>query len=189
MTNGNFARLLGPAALVFLLSILAGCAGPARHQEMVVAPSTITSKPVGIFASEVFVSEVVGGQKTNPLWTSEIDDDNFKKALVNSLRQHGFHNDSKADSKYHLTAKLLGVSQPAFGLSFTVSMHVNYLVLDSETDESVLLKTITSEYTASMGEAFIAIKRLRLANQGAARENIKLLIAALSDYERPIALK
>jgi hypothetical protein len=54
------------------------------------------------------------------------------------------------------------------------------VLTDTQSSKAVWSKNIESEYTAKPGEAFAGIKRLRLANEGAARENIRQAIAAMA---------
>ena len=56
-----------------LSALLLGCAGAARHEEMVVAAPVASNPTLDYFRNQIYVEEVVGGEKTNPMWTSEID--------------------------------------------------------------------------------------------------------------------
>jgi hypothetical protein len=44
-------------------------------------------------------------------------------------------------------------------------------------------ETIIAPYTATIGDAFVAIKRLRLANEGSGRKNVEGLMNKLSELE------
>ena len=44
----------------------------------------------------------------------------------------------------------------------------------------ILKETIIASYTAGFSDSVVAVKRLRLANEGSARENIHELLKALS---------
>jgi hypothetical protein len=46
-----------------------------------------------------------------------------------------------------------------------------------------VLTALKASYTATMGDAFIAATRLRLATEGAARENIRLGLKKLSQLK------
>ncbi|MEY8264633.1 MAG: hypothetical protein RPR98_10535, partial [Bermanella sp.] len=70
--------------------------------------------------------------------------------------------------------------QPVFGLSFTVITKVKYTILDNRNGKVVLDKVVVADYTATMGDSFWGIKRLRLANEGSAKNNIEKLIRSLS---------
>ena len=125
----------------------------------------------------VVVNDVSGGQITNPLWTSEISNEEFKLALKLSLKTQHLYS---ASGRYRLDAQLLEVKQPVFGLSFTVITKVKYTILDNRYGKVVLDKVVVADYTATMGDSFWGIKRLRLANEGSAKNNIEKLIRSLS---------
>ena len=61
----------------------------------------------------------------------------------------------------------------------TVTASINYVLTERASGKTVYTKTITLPYTAKFSDAFAGYERLRLANEGAARENIKQLIDEL----------
>jgi hypothetical protein len=71
------------------------------------------------------------------------------------------------------------VDQPLLGFSMTVKMEVSYALVDTQSGKTLWSKSIESEYTAKASEAFAGVKRLRLANEGAARENIQQAITVM----------
>ena len=112
---------------------------------------------------------------------SQISDDAFAQALGDSIEKSAlFAKVSPSDAHYKLTAFIGKVDQPVFGLSLTVKMEVNYSLADTYSNKTVWTQDIKSEYTAKTGDAFAAVKRLRLANEGAARDNIQQAIAAMA---------
>ncbi|MBU2713200.1 hypothetical protein KCG35_19210 [Zooshikella sp. WH53] len=123
------------------------------------------------------VSSVSGGEKTNPAWTSEIDNDAFSAAVKKSLSSQGLLSES---GKYQLEVKMLKVDQPLFGFDMTVTTHVQYTLTDKTNNVTVLNETIVAPYTATVSDAFSGIKRLRLANEGSGKKNITGLLEKLS---------
>jgi hypothetical protein len=124
---------------------------------------------------------VTGGEKTNPLWLSKVDDQGFNTALSASLDGAGLK--STATCSYPIDANLLGLSQPAIGLSLTVTSHVNYKVYDPA-GQPFLLATIDAPYTAKMSDAFIATERLKLANEGSIRLSIEKFFDQLRETQQ-----
>jgi hypothetical protein len=61
----------------------------------------------------------------------------------------------------------------------TVKMEVSYTLKDMQSGAAVWTKDIESEYTAKASAAFAGVERLRLANEGAARENIRQAVTEL----------
>ncbi len=124
---------------------------------------------------------VTGGKETNPLWTSQISSDAFAQALRDSIQKSGlFSSVTDGGANYKLNAFLGKVDQPMFGLSLTVKMEVSYTLVDTRSGKTVWQKDVASQYTAHPSEAFAAVKRLRLANEGAARANIQQALADMS---------
>ncbi len=128
------------------------------------------------------LAEVSGGKKTNPLWTSQIGNEEFQKALLNSLQAHALI--SVSETKYKLTAKLLKIKQPLMGLSLTVKSSIKYELMDVLTQKIVYDETVDVEYTAEFGDSFLASKRLQLANEGAIKDNILKFITNLISSSR-----
>ena len=64
------------------------------------------------------------------------------------------------------------------GFSMTVDMKVSYTLRKG--GSTVWQRTIDSTHTATPGEAFVGVTRLRMATEGAARENIRQALKALS---------
>lgn len=127
----------------------------------------------------ICLKSVRGGEETHPLWTSEVSDASFKSALSASLSRQGLLAWSPSDCEFDLTANVLGLSQPAAGFDMEVTAHVNYEMLHRGTDKAYFLKTVSTAYTATVGDAFAGIKRMRLANEGAVRANILEFLRAL----------
>ena len=99
-------------------------------------------------------------------------------ALFNSLEKTKLFSQADA-AQYTLNAQILSVKQPIFGLSFEVVTTVAYELVGRKRGYQVWGKTISSPYTAKFSDHFIAMVRLKRANEGSGRENIKQLIDAL----------
>jgi hypothetical protein len=167
------AALLGLAALT---SQLSGCATAAKSDAMVAQPATLVHKS----GTDVSVA-VVGGQETSSMGASQISNANFAQALSESISQSGlFAKVADANGHYKLTAFIGKVDQPMMGFSMTVKMEVNYTLLDTTSGKTVWTKNVASTYTASASAAFAGTTRLRLANEGAAKDNIQQAITDIS---------
>lgn len=168
------------AASAAVLAVLAGCASPADPKAMVVAAPAPTAKSFpSPLQHAMCVRSVTGGEATNPLWASKVDDAAFKQALTTSIDTYGLSAGTGTCS-YPIDANLLGLSQPSIGLDMTVTAHVNYKVYEPS-GEPLLLSTLDTPFTATMGDAFIGTKRLQLANEGAIRTSISSFLDKLRD--------
>ena len=158
--------------------MLGACASGANTGAMIVPVSQaniIDAKSP--LHGAIAVAGVSGGQKTNPMWTSEVSNEAFLEALKQSLSAHLLLGNDTA--RYKLTAELLEVKQPMFGFDMKVTAKVKYTLAPAAGGAPILEKIIETPYTAAMSDAFVAVKRLQLANEGAIRTNIQALIDTL----------
>ena len=172
---------ISSAAILFIG--LSACASPAMVENMVIQPQALAAPSDPTLANAVCITSVTGGEETNPLWTSEVDDASFKAALKGSLRNSGLLAIDPSSCVYELEANLLGLAQPSFGFDMEVTAHVNYSLLWKSTGDAYLLETVTASHTATVGDAFAGIKRLRLANEGAVRNNIEQFIGGVLEHQ------
>jgi hypothetical protein len=165
--------IIGAAALALLVG---GCAAASNPGAMMVPVSetTIIGKDSALRQS-VSLGTIGGGKETSPLWKSNISNEDFAEALRQSLAAHAMLA-GEAGGAYTLTAELTEVKQPLVGFDMTVTTAVKYTLTNAKTGETVFSEVITTPYTAKMSDAFVGTKRLQLANEGSARENIGELI-------------
>lgn len=155
---------------------LSGCASGAKVENMTYQGAQKNYSEE--LKQSVEVAEVSGGKETNPLWTSEISSDAFSTAVKQSLSEQGLLSD---EGRYKLTVNMLKVDQPFMGFDLEVTTYVQYSLVDSKDNLVVFKETIIAPYTATMNDAFAAVKRLRLANEGAGKKNIEALLEKLSE--------
>jgi hypothetical protein len=172
-----------PGAIIVLacVAFLPACAAPARPELMtaVVADSgshaMVANSPL---RQQVWLASVTGGEPTNPIWTSEVGNSEFREALRRSLDGAGFAA-SDDGGRFSLHADLIRVDQPLIGFSITVTSTAGYRLVDDTTNETVFSETIIAPYTAGVGDAFLGVERLRIANEGSIRQNIAQFIQKL----------
>jgi hypothetical protein len=161
------------------LSVCA-CASPSNPAAMVAAAS-----PDVVFSSgsalhqNVELGTVDGGRETNPLWTSQVSSEDFAEALRGSFQAHAILTTQGGD--YRLDATLMELNQPFAGLDMSVHSTVRYALTEVASGDVVYEEVISERYTATMGDAFVGVERLRLANEGSIRANIERLISQLHD--------
>ncbi len=165
--------------LSLTLGLLYGCASGAKQQNMVYDQTSGLDYDAALYG-EIEVAEVAGGEETNPLWTSEISDAAFRDAVEMSLVSQRLWGE---DARYALAVELMEVDQPLFGLDFTVTTEVRYCLTDTRTGEVLMDEQVSGQHTATPGDAFIAVKRLRLANEGAGKDNIAGLLEKLAELQ------
>jgi hypothetical protein len=171
----------GIISLLALLTAaaLSGCATGAKPEAMVADKVAIAHSS----SSDVTVV-VSGGKETSKLGASQVSSDAFAQALRDSIGKSGlFKSVAESGGRYKLAAFIGKVDQPMIGFSLTVKMEVSYTLVDTTSGKTVWSKNIASEHTAKTSDAFAAVERLRLANQGAAKANIEQAITEMSQVE------
>jgi hypothetical protein len=162
-------KLLLASVLVAAASLLTGCASPTTSQGMTPASIQTTNK----HPQSVSVT-VTGGKETESTGKSQISDSAFAQAITDSI------NKSKTFSSviqgkgadYVLSVTIFNMDQPSFGLSFTVKMEAGWSLKRADTGAVVWQESIKSEHTATTSDAFAGVERLKLATEGAAKNNI-----------------
>ena len=171
---GLFRKL----SIVFASVIMFGCASPAQVDNMRVDHSVNMNFDKSL-ADSIKIDDVEGGEETNPMWTSEVGNKEFKAALNASLKSQGLLSETNK-SGYELTATLVESDQPLFGADFEVTLSIRYILIEMKNDKVIFNKVIKTPYTATMGDSLLGVKRLRLANEGSAKKNITELLNILS---------
>lgn len=162
---------------LLLVGVLAGCAEPAKVSGMTTqnfAGGFIASHPQ--LQGSMAVGEVTGGQETDPLWTSEVDGASFKAALQQSLLTNALLAKDPATAPYRVEAHLAALDQPFAGFTLEVGSTVQYRVYDGASTEPWFQNEIRANGTASTGDAFSAVDRLRIANERSIQANIQKFI-------------
>ena len=74
-------------------------------------------------------------------------------------------------------------TQPLVGLDMTVNFMVKYSLINQNNNEEIWVKDINSIYTAKFSDSLIGMERLNMANEGAIRKNIEILLQTLAVLE------
>lgn len=164
------------ASAALMVSLLSGCATPARSDHMMVLATPQQRMVITPLRNNVAVLEVSGGQGSNRLWTSKVGNAEFAQALSLSLGDAGLLAASPAAARYTLSARMERLEQPMTGVNLTVTATVSYSLVERATGNELLRRTHTLPYTAPFGDTFGAIDRMRLANEGAVKTNIAALV-------------
>lgn len=159
------------------VALLGGCATPTSHEGMVPASvDTARRHPQSVSLA------VTGGKETDAAGKPQIADATFTQALADAItRSQTFSRVVQGrGGDYLLTVSLFSLDQPSFGLSFTVRMEAGWTLQRASGGAPVWQESIRTEYTATTSDAFAAVTRLRLATEGAARNNIAQGLARIS---------
>ena len=167
---------------IAIITMLAGCASPAQMKNMSVNSESLKIENDSPLRKNMTVRTVTGGSETNPMWTSQVSSKDLKGALTSSFKATELQSDNP-NARYALDAAMIELNQPFIGLNMTVKSTIDYTVIDTKTNSVVFDESISAPFTASPGDSLVGMRRLRLANEGAIRENITKLIKELQDLE------
>jgi hypothetical protein len=87
------------------------------------------------------------------------------------------------EGRFNLKVTLLKVEQPMFGLDLKVVTSVSYILFDNKTKKVLFDKIIDAAHTATFGDAFDAVTRLKIANEGSGKNNIRTFLEQLSELD------
>ena len=176
MHRSSFHRF-AIVVMVAAAAVLTGCASPASRESMAAPTATVGKQ----YPYSVSV-EAKGGAQTEAMDSSNISDADFKAAIESSITQANLFK-SVVQGKggdYELTVTVTQLSKPIFGASFTVTMEAGWVLIKAADKTIVLRQVVTSQHTATMSDALVAVTRLRLAVEGAARNNITQGLQAIA---------
>lgn len=174
MKLGALRTSLRILAIALVALSATGCASPASISGMTALDAHPTAVPAEL-ENSMQIGTVLGGESTNPMWTSEVGNADYKAALENSLHVARLLSDH-GDGQYVVDANLINVDQPVLGFDLTVTSTISYLVRKNASDEALFDDVVVASHTASVGDAFLGTERLRMANEGSIRKNIATFI-------------
>lgn len=161
------------AAAALSLLGLAACATPSRPEAMAL-PTTpgLTASAGEVGYRSVTSVTVSGGSETNPMWTAQVSNEDFQSALESSLAAAGYM--GSEGRPLTVSASLVDLRQPMVGFDMSVTSRVRYSVTSG--GRTVFDDTIAATGTATMGDAFAGVERLRIANEKSIQENIRMFL-------------
>ena len=109
------------------------------------------------------------------MWASQVANEDFKAALEMTIERTGLFSRviRSANGDYQLDVRLVQLRQPMVGFNMTVEAQTEWRLRHVSSGRVVWQENVNRAFTATVGDAFAGIKRLRLANEGAIREDIK----------------
>ena len=141
------------------------------------SPAMIGEKlPQALTAHHPVIVIVEGGEKSSMWTTSQISNEDLSGALSESLRKTGlFKSVGTSDGAvFRLETRLEDLAQPVQGFTVTVELRVDWRLIRIADNQVLWHDNSLSTYTTPAGEAYRGyIVNLRLATEGAARQNIE----------------
>lgn len=173
MRGAGIVRRLAATITVVSLMGLAACATPSRPEFMAVTATPGLTASHGDLGHRSVTSVIVsGGSETNPLWTAQVSNEDLKTALESSLGAAGYLGTD--GPPMIVTANMVALNQPMAGFDMSVTSRIQYSVTSD--GRVVFDDTVSATGTATIGDAFAGVERLRLANEKSIQENIRQFI-------------
>ena len=174
---------------ITLAILITGCASPARVDQMTASGGlSRTVAQDSPLKGSIGIKEVTGGRETNPMWVSSVSSVDFESALEDSLLSAGLLNPVPSSGRFQLIADLVRLDQPMFGFDLTVTATVRYSVVERRTGKEIYSRVIPTPFTATVSDAFLAVTRLKIANEGTIKKNIEALIAELVKLQVQVSM-
>lgn len=184
MNAGRHFRVILAIGALVVLAALGGCATPAQHAQMVPpAPVVARDRAPSPLHQAISIGNVGGGEATNPLMYSTVEDGELREALRLALSRSGFLSGPQRPAPLRLDAFLLELKHPFAGFTTDVDAFIRY-TLSRVADGRVLFDDIVvSSFSLSASDVFYGVERLRLANEGAIRNNLAELVRRLETVD------
>ncbi|MBF7092221.1 hypothetical protein IUY40_11790 [Flavobacterium sp. ALJ2] len=163
--------------IVFVSVFLSRCASGATIEGMTVKDYK-SEKRIG---DKIFIKPVIGGEETSPFGISKISNKNFEEAFKKSILDSNFFSkiSSTTDDDWIIEMSIVSVDKPKFGFVFTVKSVINYKLYYK--NKLVFSKNINQTGRATFSDAQVGVKRVRIANEFSAKNNIKSLFESLNE--------
>ncbi|MBS0342467.1 MAG: hypothetical protein JSS56_18275 [Proteobacteria bacterium] len=170
-------RRIGVLCAFVGIAFLAACASPADRTDM--TPTAIEAARKFPYTLSV---RTAGGNETSAMGSSEISNADLRAAIEGAVTRSSLFRQVVGDKSgdYELTVIVIQLTKPTFGGDFTVDMEATWTLLKTSDRSVAMRKSISSSHTATMNDAFVGVTRLRLAVEGAARDNIKSGLAQIA---------
>lgn len=168
---------------IIVVFAFVGCSTPSQPAAMeppAVRVSTKNARTISL--------RVSGGSETSALHRSQISNEDLAEAVRQSVTKSELFSkvaQEGATSDYALEAFIARLSQPTMGGSLQVTLEINWKLTRLASNSVVWEKAVTSNYKTTAMESFAFVKRLRLANEAAARANISDAISQMGALTLP----
>ena len=151
---------------------------------MVPDAAAIPAFPAGSpFRNAVALETVGGGEETNPALVSKVDNAALADAVRRALKMSGLLGNSPDHAPWRLKVFLVELKYPGTGFTTTVDSFVRYTLIRAADKATAFDDIVTASFTATVGDVYVGIERLKVANEGAIRANIQAFLTRLSSLD------
>ncbi len=114
---------------------------------------------------------------------SEVDDSSSSEVVMRMMRVDSVFGSPEITEKtpYFLSVRVVKIETPSFSVRMHVGMDVIWILYRTADKTEIFRETVSSTYTGGMFEGGVAgANRVRVALEGAARENIRIGVEKLA---------
>lgn len=183
------AAITAGALAIFSLAIAAEAMGP---EELSTAEDSGPG-PVGLGVSgasagittDYFEQAAMEALVASEIFSS-VDNSKTAEVVMPMIRAEGVFASTatSADTPYFLNIRIIEVDTPSFSARMTVSMNAIWTLYRVAEKTELLHENIFSTYTGGMLEGGVhGANRVRVAMEGAARENVRIGVAMLASLD------
>lgn len=189
-------RWHGLVAALMAAALAGGCGTPADPLNMGLAPGDALQlrgfMPEAL-RGQIALGEIAGGAETWRYWGSQVSAKALEQAMEEALRSVGVLAPLPAGARYQLSARLSALQQPdlkwqpqALVSDNRVLATIDYTLKDKASGAVLYERSVRTAYTAELGAALLSQpERLRLANEGALRQSLNLLLRDFAELRLP----
>lgn len=184
-----------PALALLSAAIIWSCSVPPESARMVPEAVSISAKPSGRTIRVIAVTE---GGPTSSKWEqgailqpfpeARINDDTFRKALIDTLRRSGLFKEvvSSGDSDYELSATLFAQKVSTLGWGWvTATLGVRYALTRAGSKSPLWIDSLVTACDSSSGLSAITIESE--ANECAMKKNLERMLKQLARPGGPLS--
>lgn len=170
-----------PFRILLATSIVIGLSGCARFDKEKMISRGFRSETYHPYSVSVSIGR---GDEEADVGLAPVPRDDLQYAIEESIRTGQVFEEvvSGENGDYMLNVSVFTLEQPVFGINFTVKLGAGW-VLTKANGSIVWQKLIKSECSTTMSDSWHGMTRLRMANDGAIRENIKQGMMQLSNLD------
>lgn len=127
--------------------------------------------------------ETRGGSETGVMDSSNVSSADLKAAIETSITKSNLFKSvvQGKSGDYDLTVTVTQLDKPVFGGAFTATLETGWSLTKVSDKSVVMRKAVRSSHTAQLSDSLMGVTRLRLALEGAVRNNISQGLQAISD--------
>lgn len=184
-TGTSFCSTISTRYLIGLIACmsLTGCVTPADANRMT-APQSASSCPLASrFPNSILLSEVSGGEPTEPFGYTTVDNEGLGTAVSDSLRNYGLLNLRGLNAQFRLRVDLADLVRSGAGFTKSTTAFIRYRLFDTDTSLLHYDNVVDGKSTLSVVDAAIGQERRQRTIEYAVRDSILTFLSDICNLD------